>query len=64
MVFFVSIDVSGKKSKSIKWSKPIRLDTTWKKFLHIPGHGDVKVIICDKHRVIRLSIFYISQVIY
>ncbi|XP_073817283.1 vacuolar protein sorting 13B isoform X2 [Musca autumnalis] len=47
--------------KSIKWSKPIRLDKTWKKFLHIPGHGDVKVIICDKHRVIRLNIYYISQ---
>ncbi|KAM7361700.1 vacuolar protein sorting 13B isoform 2-T2 [Cochliomyia hominivorax] len=47
--------------KSIKWSKPIRLDTSWKKFLHIPGHGDVKVVICDKHRVIRLSIYYISQ---
>ncbi|XP_046806664.1 vacuolar protein sorting-associated protein 13B [Lucilia cuprina] len=52
-------DLSTKKS--IKWSKPIRLDKTWKKFLHIPGHGDVKVIICDKHRVIRLNIYYISQ---
>lgn len=48
--------------KTIKWSKPIRLDKTWKKFLHIPGHGDVKVIICDKHRVIRINIYYISQV--
>ncbi|XP_059217881.1 intermembrane lipid transfer protein VPS13B isoform X1 [Stomoxys calcitrans] len=47
--------------KTIKWSKPIRLDKTWKKFLHIPGHGDVKVIICDKHRVIRINIYYISQ---
>ncbi|XP_058985596.1 intermembrane lipid transfer protein VPS13B-like [Musca domestica] len=52
-------DASTKKT--IKWSKPIRLDKTWKKFLHIPGHGDVKVIICDKHRVIRLNIYYISQ---
>ncbi|XP_061387162.1 intermembrane lipid transfer protein VPS13B [Musca vetustissima] len=52
-------DTSTKKT--IKWSKPIRLDKTWKKFLHIPGHGDVKVIICDKHRVIRLNIYYISQ---
>lgn len=31
------------------------------KFLHIPSHGDVKVVVCDKHRVIRLNIYYIAQ---
>ncbi|KAH8362480.1 hypothetical protein KR200_005474 [Drosophila serrata] len=45
----------------IAWSKPVRTDKTWQKFLHIPNHGDVKVVVCDKHRVIRLNIYYIAQ---
>ncbi|KAH8293565.1 hypothetical protein KR054_001628 [Drosophila jambulina] len=45
----------------IGWSKPVRTDKTWQKFLHIPNHGDVKVVVCDKHRVIRLNIYYIAQ---
>ncbi|KAM8707006.1 hypothetical protein ACLKA7_011160 [Drosophila subpalustris] len=45
----------------IGWSKPIRTDKSWKKFMHVPNHGDIKVVICDKHRVIRLNIYYIAQ---
>jgi len=29
--------------------------------MHVPNHGDIKVVICDKHRVIRLNIYYIAQ---
>ncbi|XP_055848221.1 intermembrane lipid transfer protein VPS13B isoform X2 [Episyrphus balteatus] len=47
--------------KTIKWSKSIKTNASWEKFLHIPAHGDVKVIVCDKHRIIRVSIFYIAQ---
>ncbi|XP_030371450.1 vacuolar protein sorting-associated protein 13B isoform X2 [Scaptodrosophila lebanonensis] len=47
--------------KKIGWSKPIRTDKSWKKFLHVPNHGDVKVVVCDKHRVIRVTIYYISE---
>ncbi|XP_034117971.1 intermembrane lipid transfer protein VPS13B isoform X1 [Drosophila albomicans] len=45
----------------IGWSKPIRTDKSWQKFMHVPNHGDIKVIICDKHRVIRFNIYYIAQ---
>ncbi|XP_023169164.2 vacuolar protein sorting-associated protein 13B isoform X2 [Drosophila hydei] len=45
----------------ISWSKPIRMDKSWKKFIHVPNHGDIKVVICDKHRVIRFNIYYIAQ---
>ncbi|XP_028899829.2 intermembrane lipid transfer protein VPS13B isoform X2 [Zeugodacus cucurbitae] len=47
--------------KTLKWSKPIRTDRTWEKFLYIPNHGDVKVIVCDKHRVTRIFVYYIAQ---
>ncbi|XP_054747188.1 intermembrane lipid transfer protein VPS13B isoform X1 [Anastrepha obliqua] len=47
--------------KVLKWSKPIRTDRTWEKFLYIPNHGDVKVIVCDKHRVTRVFVYYIAQ---
>uniref|UniRef100_W8BHK3 Vacuolar protein sorting-associated protein 13B n=2 Tax=Ceratitis capitata TaxID=7213 RepID=W8BHK3_CERCA len=46
--------------KTLKWSKPIRTDRTWEKFLYIPNHGDVKVIVCDKHRVTRIYVYYIA----
>ncbi|XP_055922999.1 intermembrane lipid transfer protein VPS13B [Eupeodes corollae] len=49
------------KKKTIKWSKSIETNSSFEKFLHIPAHGDVKVIVCDKHRIIRVSIFYIAQ---
>ncbi|XP_037953413.1 vacuolar protein sorting-associated protein 13B isoform X2 [Teleopsis dalmanni] len=49
------------KKNKICWSKPISTDKSWEKFLHIPNHGDVKIIICDKHRVIRFSIYYITE---
>ncbi|KAL9894530.1 vacuolar protein sorting 13B [Glossina fuscipes fuscipes] len=45
----------------IKWSKPINLDRTYKKYVNIPGHGDIQIIVCDKHRVVRLNILYVSQ---
>ncbi|XP_017041700.1 vacuolar protein sorting-associated protein 13B isoform X2 [Drosophila ficusphila] len=45
----------------IAWSKPIRTDKSWQKFLQVPHHGDVKVVVCDKHRAIRLNIYYIAQ---
>ncbi|KAH8383835.1 hypothetical protein KR009_010773 [Drosophila setifemur] len=45
----------------IGWSKPVRTDKSWKKFLHVPKYGDVKVVVCDKHRVIRVNIYYIAQ---
>ncbi|XP_032596259.1 vacuolar protein sorting-associated protein 13B isoform X2 [Drosophila grimshawi] len=48
------------KSK-LMWSKPIRTDKSWKKFIHVPNHGDIKVVICDKHRAIRFNIYYIAQ---
>ncbi|KAH8359232.1 hypothetical protein KR093_005309 [Drosophila rubida] len=51
--------VCGKNT--IGWSKPIRTDKTWQKFMHVPKHGDVKLVICDKHPVIRLNIYYIAQ---
>ncbi|XP_034127951.1 vacuolar protein sorting-associated protein 13B isoform X2 [Drosophila guanche] len=47
--------------QKLGWSKPIRTDKSWKKFLHVPQHGDVKVVVCDKHRVIRVNIYYIAQ---
>ncbi|XP_023036340.1 vacuolar protein sorting-associated protein 13B isoform X1 [Drosophila willistoni] len=47
--------------KKIGWSKPIRTDKSWTKLLHVPNHGDVKVVVCDKHRVIRVNIYYIAQ---
>ncbi|XP_039493419.1 vacuolar protein sorting-associated protein 13B isoform X3 [Drosophila santomea] len=53
-------DKSCAKNK-IAWSKPIRTDKSWQKFLHVPHHGDVKVVVCDKHRAIRLNIYYIAQ---
>lgn len=37
------------------------MDQSWKKFMHIPNHGDIKVVICDKHRVINFNIYYIAQ---
>ncbi|XP_017076320.2 vacuolar protein sorting-associated protein 13B [Drosophila eugracilis] len=45
----------------IAWSKPVRTDKSWQKFLHVPHHGDVKVVVCDKHRAIRVNIYYIAQ---
>ncbi|XP_030558700.1 vacuolar protein sorting-associated protein 13B isoform X2 [Drosophila novamexicana] len=45
----------------ISWSKPIRTDKSWQKFIHVPNHGDIKVVICDKHRAIRFNIYYIAQ---
>ncbi|XP_044314696.1 vacuolar protein sorting-associated protein 13B isoform X2 [Drosophila rhopaloa] len=45
----------------IAWSKPVRTDKSWQKFLHVPNHGDVKVVVCNKHRAIRLNIYYIAQ---
>ncbi|XP_022217026.2 LOW QUALITY PROTEIN: vacuolar protein sorting-associated protein 13B [Drosophila obscura] len=60
----LSLAVYNDKScgkKKLGWSKPIRTDKSWKKFLHVPSHGDVKVVVCDKHRVIRVNIYYIAQ---
>lgn len=37
------------------------MDKSWKKFMHVPNHGDIKVVICDKHRVIHFNIYYIAQ---
>ncbi|XP_017091950.2 intermembrane lipid transfer protein VPS13B isoform X1 [Drosophila bipectinata] len=52
---------SGCAKNKIGWSKPLRTDKSWKKFLHIPKFGDVKVVVCDKHRAIRVNIYYIAQ---
>ncbi|XP_017140957.1 vacuolar protein sorting-associated protein 13B isoform X2 [Drosophila miranda] len=60
----LSLAVYNEKScgkKKLGWSKPIRTDKSWKKFLHVPNHGEVKVVVCDKHRVIRVNIYYITQ---
>uniref|UniRef100_A0A1A9WB28 VPS13_C domain-containing protein n=1 Tax=Glossina brevipalpis TaxID=37001 RepID=A0A1A9WB28_9MUSC len=57
----LAISQDDEPEKPIKWSKPINLDKTYKKYLHIPGHGDVQVIVCDKHRIIRLNILHVSQ---
>ncbi|XP_064550817.1 intermembrane lipid transfer protein VPS13B isoform X2 [Drosophila montana] len=42
----------------ISWSKPIRTDKSWQKFIHVPNYGDIKIVICDKHRAIRFNIYY------
>ncbi|KAH8278838.1 hypothetical protein KR018_010220 [Drosophila ironensis] len=51
----------GGQKNQISWSKPIRTDKSWNKFLNLPKYGDVKIVVCDKHRAIRVSIFYIAQ---
>lgn len=58
-LFYFSDKLCAKNK--IAWSKPIRTDKSWQKFLHVPHHGDVKVVVCDKHRAIRLNIYYIAQ---
>lgn len=50
------------EKKGIKWSKPIRTDKTWEKYLNVPNYGDVRVVVCDQHKVTRLTIYYIAQV--
>ncbi|XP_017859321.1 PREDICTED: vacuolar protein sorting-associated protein 13B isoform X2 [Drosophila arizonae] len=59
LALYTDMVACGKQK--ISWSKPIRTDKSWKKFIHVPNHGDIKVVICDKHRAIRFNIYYIAQ---
>lgn len=53
--------ISGSK-QNIRWSKPLTIESSRETLLNIPLHGDVKILVCKKHKTVKVSVFYITQV--
>lgn len=45
----------------MKWSKIIDTTETDEKYANIPWFGNIKVVICNKHRTKKIALYYISQ---
>lgn len=58
---FLFLDSSTTTNKSLKWSKVIDTTETEEKYVNIPWFGNIKVVICNKHRTKKMALYYISQ---